>query len=292
MSIPSGEIVFAGSWSSATTYRQNDGVISPIDSLFYVYIGTQPITGGSDPSVQPSVTWINIPPSATGDITGIVAGTGLSGGGSIGQITLDNTGVLGVVAGTGIGSSGGQTPTISNNGVLSVDGLGGSLITECGQFYTNTTQTISLVGSPATTVLSFNMDSYSGSAITRVGGTSATQFLVNTKGVYSLSTLVQMDAIASGDLSDPTVRLAFFIQRGANNVPILATVFEVPNPVPANPPLTLSGSFLLDVGDIVTLSIIYYLAAGRTFTILGASAPPLDFDLNTFWSYNLIKPLP
>jgi len=71
MSIPSGEIVYAGVWSAGVTYRQNDGVVSPIDNLFYVYVGVQPISGGSDPSVQPSTDWINIPSSQSGTITGI-----------------------------------------------------------------------------------------------------------------------------------------------------------------------------------------------------------------------------
>ena len=50
-----------------------------------------------------------------GTITGVSAGTGLSGGGTSGAVTLSNTGLLGVVAGTGISSSGGQTPTIGIN---------------------------------------------------------------------------------------------------------------------------------------------------------------------------------
>ena len=51
----------------------------------------------------------------TGTITGVTAGTGLSGGGSGGNVTLNNTGILSVTAGTGISSSGGQNPTIGIN---------------------------------------------------------------------------------------------------------------------------------------------------------------------------------
>ena len=44
--------------------------------------------------------------TATGDITGVTAGTGLSGGGSSGGVTLTNAGVTSAVAGSGIDVSG------------------------------------------------------------------------------------------------------------------------------------------------------------------------------------------
>jgi YVTN family beta-propeller protein len=50
-----------------------------------------------------------------GTITGVTAGAGLSGGGTVGSITLANTGVLAVAGGTGITSSGGNAPTVSLN---------------------------------------------------------------------------------------------------------------------------------------------------------------------------------
>jgi YVTN family beta-propeller protein len=50
-----------------------------------------------------------------GTIAGVTAGTGLSGGGTSGNVTLTNSGLLSVGAGTGIVSTGGQTPTLSLN---------------------------------------------------------------------------------------------------------------------------------------------------------------------------------
>jgi Chaperone of endosialidase len=57
------------------------------------------------------------PGTGAGTITGVSAGTGLSGGGSSGNVTLNNTGLLGLTAGTGIAVGSGQTPTVSVSGV-------------------------------------------------------------------------------------------------------------------------------------------------------------------------------
>jgi hypothetical protein len=48
-----------------------------------------------------------------GKIMSVTAGTGLAGGGTAGDVTLANTGILSITTGSGITSTGGQTPTLS-----------------------------------------------------------------------------------------------------------------------------------------------------------------------------------
>ncbi len=65
-----------------------------------------------------------------GTITGVTAGTGLSGGGTSGNLTITNTGVLGVSAGSGLTLGGTvQNPIINSNGVLTVNGGSGVSVT-------------------------------------------------------------------------------------------------------------------------------------------------------------------
>jgi len=55
------------------------------------------------------------PGTGPGTISGVTAGTGLSGGGTSGNVTLTNSGILSLTAGTGLLSTGSQMPTLSLN---------------------------------------------------------------------------------------------------------------------------------------------------------------------------------
>jgi hypothetical protein len=55
------------------------------------------------------------PPPSASNISDVTAGSGLSGGGTSGDITLNNTGILSLATGTGLLSTGGQSPTLTLN---------------------------------------------------------------------------------------------------------------------------------------------------------------------------------
>jgi hypothetical protein len=125
MSIPSGVLRYAGIWNATDTYIPGIFVQSSIVNNSYAALTV--VTGGSDPSIA-SPNWVEFPLPPSGDITSVSAGTGLSGGGSAGNVTLANAGVLSVGSGDGIAVSEGQNPSISNTGVISLGGLVGSVV--------------------------------------------------------------------------------------------------------------------------------------------------------------------
>jgi hypothetical protein len=74
MSVPNNQLVYAGTWSVTGYYPQFQYVLSPIDGNAYVNVNIQPSVGGSDPSVQPSTTWVLIQnPSVTNAVQSVYA---------------------------------------------------------------------------------------------------------------------------------------------------------------------------------------------------------------------------
>jgi hypothetical protein len=117
LSIPSAGVTNAMLQNSSITLNANTagGLTTPgAMSLGSTNtIGLKPCS--TNQILQYSGTAWNCATAATGTITGVTAGSGLSGGGTSGTVTLTNTGILNLTAGTGLSSTGGQSPTLSIN---------------------------------------------------------------------------------------------------------------------------------------------------------------------------------
>lgn len=242
-----------GLWTNTTQFYQNDVVLSPITTAPYI-LTRLALRGGADPSAAPA-DWAELAP-ATGGITGLVAGQGISITGTPTIPQINNTGILQVVAGTGItnvgtatdpelrntgliqlnvgtglASTGGQTPTLTNTGVLSITTTPGS--------------GISVTGSPSAPTLTNT------GILGLVGGTGLTvspvpsaQFptLLNT-GV--LQVLAGTGIAVTGPATTPTISMTTTSADPTATFLSAATAGTIPAATTATIPVVLSGTSTL-----------------------------------------------
>jgi len=249
-------------WVPTAYYEVNDVVYD--GSLAYQCLVANGPPAPQQPSVSP-LFWAEL---SVADITAVLAGTGIS-----------------------VATPGGPTPTVTNTGVLSVDGATGAVTTKVGGWHKNSNQTITATGSPSNIPIAWNQSSYGDTTTISQIAPNGGAFTVNQNGIYSFSLQVQYANLGSATLSDTTFRLLLVLTRGGSSANVLTTTFDYPNNTPANPTHQLNGTYQLIAGDQLTFQTQQYLSAG-SFTINGQAAPPTAFDYNTFFDWQLVTPLP
>ncbi len=149
-----------------------------------------------------TVTITAVDTNSGGTITGVTAGSGLSGGGSSGSVTLTNAGIISASAGTGISVAGTNPLTITNTGSVGVANSGGT-----NQFtLSSASDSVRFAGSgaasvsftPATkTVTMTAVDTNSGGTVTN-SGTSADYVPVFTSATNITNSIIAQKSAGIG----------------------------------------------------------------------------------------------
>lgn len=270
MSVPPDAVItYAGVWNVETKYFLYYGVTSPIDNGFYVLVIGDAIVGGFDPSVQPNPYWalVQTGGGGAGTITGVVAGTGLSGGGSFGNVTLDNAGVLSLTAGDNIEITGTASDPIIT-AIVTIPEFVSSVSAGTGGI-TVTGTTADPIVNMADTVTSLNgeigvlsLTSPTSSITITPNGTDIELEVVATDKVTSLNSLYDEVSLTSNDGS-------ITFTPGLSNNLDLAVAF--PNNVTA-----------LTDGTTSVNGNVQFTSTDNTVTITadaGGGAPTMDFSV-------------
>jgi hypothetical protein len=236
-----------------------------------------------------------LPPEALGGVTQVVASTGITVGGTPTVPVISNAGVVSLSGKTGAAAlTGGAgiliTPDINplvqgidiaNSGVLALNGEAGVLTTKVGQYYLSANQNLT---SGSTDIIFDTAQSWTDLTAISWTGPSA-DFTVAIKGLYQLefAAFIQLNG---GSWVATNKTASIDITRSPN--PEIAVIAQSAQMAVGGYNQTVNATYALEVGDVINLRIINIFSGGPLQAVGISNA----FDLNTFFTWSLIKPLP
>jgi len=159
----------------------------------------------------------------------------------------------------------------------------------CGQWHKSSNQTITTTGLPSTVSITWNSSSaWTNTSLISHNGAGSANYTVNTRGIYRINLQVLYNNLSSATFTDNTLRIYINLTRGSNTNFISQANFDFTNITPNNSGVNTGLLFELQVGDVISFQTSQFLSLG-SFTITGQTAAPSDWDLNTFWSWELVR---
>jgi hypothetical protein len=162
----------------------------------------------------------------------------------------------------------------------------------CGQWYKTSNQTVNTVGAPSNVPITWSASTnWTDTSIISHNAANGPNFTVNKNGIYRLDLQVLYNNISSATFTDRTLLLRLNLTRGGHTSQISQTNFDVDNNNPTNVGVSTGLMFELKEEDVISFHTLQYISAGSFVIVAKSSSPPDDFDLNTFWSWQLIRSL-
>lgn len=162
----------------------------------------------------------------------------------------------------------------------------------CGQWYKTSNQTINTIGAPSTVPITWSSSSnWTDTSIISHNSPNGSNFTVNTTGIYRLDLQVLYNNINTATFTDRSILLRIMLTRGIHTSPISQTNFDIDNNNPTNVGISTGLMFELQEDDVISFVTLQYISAGSFNLVAKSSSPPDDFDLNTFWTWQLVRTL-
>ena len=158
-----------------------------------------------------------------------------------------------------------------------------------GQWYRTTNQSINTVGGLTTATIHWtDKTAWTDTSAISQDAPSGSAFTVNKRGVYRLNLQIHYNNLSSATFSDRTFRAYIVLVRKGTSAVISQANVELTDATPNNAGVSTGVLFELQVGDQLIFQTNQSLSTG-SFVVAGQASGTSSFDLNTTWTWELVK---